>query len=403
MPSVAARSGKRRKRKHHAGARTATPKTATSHHHFEKLPKEVMANIANCLDRTGINNLRLMNKKIKDTVDDPGFVVKPWPSKCPTIHKATNNRPLYFLVYSQCGNRLAVGLRDMIGCLHDFNIAVTIWDRVLGLVGELECQPNGPLRKPVFSPDGDTLFCFTTNRADQAEAVIFQLPKVNQRGPVFFSTSDIVNVSGRISDAAFLSNNTIIFTDDSAIKKCRLVTGTNGRLTCTNSESIIDTEHELAGFTKVASSDERKGLFAYANPGTSVHIYDVRSGVAVTKNVPGRPRGMTELAFSHDGKYLVVRQNEGNFSVFDCDVNQIEDIAPHKKFPGFRHVKGFSFLPYSTKILAAVNGGFRVFDIETGKVVPKGKSPGSSGWNGRWWDTFSKVVYEENLRALASR
>lgn len=417
MPVETRRSCKKRKitmaeHNHGTNIHVVTPAT------FKSFPREVIAWIALFGDRADINSLRLTNKKCKEVVDDPRLVVKPWPIPCPFRNMIVDGPSclLYFILFSHDGSRVAVGRRFRTsstvqsrgGREWRSTVHVTVWDHLQGSIGEVEFQV--PAFKPAFSPNGEFLVLqnLSVERLEEGSAVgirVCRLPTAaNGLGQVAVSNHDLMGVSS----VAFTDNDTIIFTDgdrNATIKKCQIIGDSNGRITLSEMETVLSNEDAPDRFrSAVAYSGDRKDIVAFTSlslSASTLHFYDIKRGALINRNMHSggvnRLSYVYDIAFSDNGNYLVV-SSSGGISVFDCDVNLIEDIRRQLRIiPGDDggHCSCISFFPHSTMI-AAKNApahqarrndfpGFRVIDTENGEVT-------SEGWNDSSWELFVRCA-----------
>lgn len=171
-----------------------------------------------------------------------------------------------------------------------------------------------------------------------------------------------------------------------------------------------------------SSSCEPKCIMAHShtnriNPSeNAVRIYDMKRSAWIDRDLVSR--NVVDMAFSHDGNRLVVASPNSVLSVFECNVNQIEDIGPAQikaLFPPNDHTYcliSVSFLPFSSAMIMAryeqrrlgsesmsqfdqhrnsfLHTFVHVIDIDTGVVVS------SEEWNDTCWDMFVRDVNKEH-------
>lgn len=360
-------------------------------------PVEVLATIAKYLTRKSFNDFGETCTRIHGVVINTSLMggEPPWPTRRP-YHDLLRPAividvpPLVF--FSNCGSRAVVAREGSAVNFRSGKRQLQVWDRSMGLLevdGELRCYPPYFVIKPIFSPDGRLLILEPRYGAFRECGIrVCQLPGREHTVPITVSS----HLSGAVvCGITFLDNDTICFRDckfPGSLRRCK-INRNNNQISFEEPDTIYEDNDPglslLVGFL-CSFSSERKDILAFSRTDGSVIFYDLRRNLKKTfRPIPltGTP-WVRDLALSPDGKRLVVARR-GCLSVFDCNVERIEDIGEPKvlfHLPGFEYIH-ISWSPFNSSRVAVgcvdetccffvIAKRHRVVDIETEEVLSDG-------------------------------
>jgi WD40 repeat protein len=124
----------------------------------------------------------------------------------------------------------------------------------------------------------------------------------------------------------------------------------------------------------------------------SLRVYDTDNFHELHELVPGHELPVTQLAFSHDGRYLVTADSKGELQVFDWPQRKIVGRTPpmDAKRPGYLALQ---FPVDDLFMLASEVGGASVVSIPSGRRL--GPDARISPRIIRWVDALASVQYPE--------
>lgn len=348
---------------------------------LQRQPVEVIARIANCCDRSGQAALESTSKKMHRVVNDERVVTKPWPLKS-FFHRAPDA-----LFFSNDGSRVAAYF-ELEPHSHG---KIELWDKDMGFLGEVACGEDVGF-KPVFSPDSQLLLLDRANYGyERGVRVCWLPPNGEKRAPIVVCN----HLNGaNIGSAAFLDDNTIAFihVGGHAIQSCKIKRSDgqkNFTISFTKPDMLLtepNRSEEIASF-----SNGEKDILPFAqNKGNGAVVFqDRKMNVSVTKYISSA--NVAHLSFSQNGNLVVSHFKGGSLSVFDCNVERIEDIGPPKEihFGGPDDFYTFtSFAPNATNLVGTFIADapddsddeprLRIIDLESEEIV-------SDGWNESSW------------------